>query len=71
MTTRKVLPGIQNADGQLIRVTVGATGVKEARVIDPVGPLTVPGGHTDDSKAAMSEFIRKCKSGEIEMTTLR
>lgn len=65
---RKVLPGIRNSVGQPIRVTVGATGVKVARIIDPVGPLTIPGGHTPESKAAMSEYIRKRKSGEIEFT---
>ncbi|GGG79365.1 hypothetical protein [Paenibacillus radicis (ex Gao et al. 2016)] len=66
--TRKVLPGVLTAEGQPIRVTVGATGDNEARIIDPVGVLTDPrSDHTPESRAAMSEFIRKCKSGEIEM----
>jgi hypothetical protein len=68
--SRKVLPGVQNTAGQPIRVSLGAAGVKVARIIDPTGQLTVPGGHTTESRAAMSAFIRKCNSGEIEMKTL-
>jgi hypothetical protein len=63
---RKALPGIRNLAGQPIRVTIGAAGAKEARIIDPAGPLTIPGGHTPESKAAMSEYIRKRKNGEVE-----
>ncbi|WP_147385209.1 hypothetical protein [Paenibacillus thiaminolyticus] len=58
---RKVLPGVRNSVGQTVRVTIGATGVKEARIIDPVGPLTIPGGHTPESKAAMSEKHSQAK----------
>lgn len=49
----------------------GATGVKEARIVDPDGVLTIPGGHTPESKAAMSEFIQKSKSGEIKISYLK
>ncbi|WP_143089108.1 hypothetical protein [Paenibacillus sp. UNC496MF] len=74
---RKILHGVQNAKGQPIRVTVGTARVKETIVdlerlemIDPRGIHTDPSGrdgHTPESRAAMTEFIRKCKSGEIEM----
>ncbi|MGF7036410.1 hypothetical protein J2T17_007473 [Paenibacillus mucilaginosus] len=65
---RKVLPGIRNTAGQPIRVTVGAAGEKQARIIDPNGVLTYSIGHTAASKAAMSEMIRKSKAGEIEIS---
>ncbi len=72
--TRKLLQGVQNTNGQPIRVSVGAAGVKEALIIDPVGVHTDPSGrngHTPESRAAMTEFIRKCKSGEIEMKPIQ
>ena len=65
---RKVLSGVSNPDGQPMLVTIGSTGVKEAGIIDPDGPLTIPGGHTPESKLAMSEYIRKRKNGEINVT---
>jgi len=66
--SRKLLPGVQNRDGQSIRITIGAAGAKESRIIDPIGILAVPGGHTAESKSAMSEYIQKRKNGETKFT---
>jgi hypothetical protein len=70
--TRKVMPGVLAAEAQPIRVTPEVAGDSEAQIIDPVGVLTDPcGGHTQESRAAIREFIRKCKSGEIEMKPIQ
>ena len=69
---RKLLPGVKNHAGQQLRVTVGAAHqYKEARIIDPTGILALPSAHTPESKAAMSEYIRKRKNGETDLTNRR
>lgn len=65
--TRKAFPNAQNDVGQSIRVTIGTKKQDKSWTIDPSGPLTVPGGHTAESRKAMSQFIQKSKSDEISI----
>ncbi|MDF9842492.1 MULTISPECIES: hypothetical protein [unclassified Paenibacillus] len=70
MTTRKILPGMQNTSGQNIKVTVGAAEMQDARVIDPSGAFTTPGDNTREAKSAMSEYIKRCKDSDVQINYL-
>lgn len=68
---RKSLHGVQNANERPIRVTIGSIEVKEVQIIDPIGIHTDSSGGNSHTRAAMSEFIRKCEPGEIEIKPIQ